>query len=140
MTISLLVITHNQLRRELIDTAASILANHLLEVSFIPVSANLSPNDLSRYADQVKNTINRMNIANPNSNDNGNSNGILILTDICGATPYNLVKYFAVDKNIKIVSGINLPMLLRVLNYPNQSLQALSLTTIEGARKGVIQD
>jgi PTS system mannose-specific IIA component len=138
MTVRLLVITHNQLGQELIDTACSILGNHILDVNFISVSANLKPNDLGRYADQIKNTITQLHIAS--SNSNGYSNGILILTDICGATPYNLAKYFATDKNINIVSGINLPMLLRVLNYPNQSLQALSLTAIEGARKGVVQD
>lgn len=142
MTVRLLVITHNQLGQELIDTAGSILGNHLLEVSFISVSANLKPNDLGRYADQIKNTITQLgsDSSNINDNGNGNSNGILILTDICGATPYNLAKYFATDKNISIVSGINLPMLLRVLSYPNQSLQALSLTAIEGAFKGIIQD
>lgn len=138
MTISLLVITHNQLGQELIDIAGSILGNHLFKVHFISVSANLKPNDLGCYADQVKNTITELNTAS--SNGNGNSDGILILTDICGATPYNLAKYFATDKNINIVSGVNLPMLLRVLNYPDQSLKALSLTAIEGACKGVIQD
>ncbi|MFT4606538.1 MAG: PTS system mannose-specific IIA component [Urechidicola sp.] len=136
MTVSLLVITHNQLGQELIDIASSILGDHLFKVNFIPVSANLKPNDLGRYADQIKNMINQLGIASSSSSDN--NNGILILTDICGATPYNLAKYFAIDKNINVVSGINLPMLLRVLNYPDQSLQALSLTAIEGARKGVI--
>jgi PTS system mannose-specific IIA component len=134
MTVRLLVITHNQLGQELIDTAGSILGNNLLDVNFISVSANLKPSDLGRYADQIKNTITQLDTAN------SDSDGILILADICGATPYNLAKYFATDKKIGIVSGINLPMLLRVLNYPNQSLQALSLTAIEGAHKGVIQD
>jgi PTS system ascorbate-specific IIA component len=134
VTVSLLVITHNHLGQELIDIAASILGNHLFEVKFIPVSANIKPTDLGCYADQIKNMINQLGIAD------SNNNGILILTDICGATPYNLAKYFAVEKNINIVSGINLPMLLSVLNYPNQSLQALSLTAIKGAQKGVIQD
>jgi PTS system mannose-specific IIA component len=148
VTVGLLVITHNRLGQELIDTAACIFGNQLLEVNFISVPSDLSPSDLGRYADQIKSTINRLSIAS--SNDGGNHsgndstyhnhNGILILTDICGATPYNLAKYFATDKNISIVSGINLPMLIRVLNYPSQSLQALSLTAIEGARKGVIQD
>ena len=136
MTVSLLVITHNQLGQELINIATSILGNYLFEVEFISISAKIKPSDVGLYADQIKNKINQLSIANP-SNSN---NGILILTDICGATPYNLAKYFAVDININIVSGINLPMLLSVLNYPNQSLQALSLTAIEGARKGIKQD
>jgi PTS system mannose-specific IIA component len=134
MTVSLLVITHNQLGQELINIATSILENYLFEIEFISISAKIKPSDLGLYADQIKNKINQLSIANPSNN------GILILTDICGATPYNLAKYFAVDININIVSGINLPMLLSVLNYPNQSLQALSLTAIEGARKGIKQD
>ena len=130
MTVSLLVITHNHIGQELIDTATSIVGSTALEIDFVSVSAQLKPHDLGRYADQIKNTITALDIGN----------GILILTDICGATPYNLAKYFATDKNIKIVSGINLPMLLRVLNYSNQSLHDLSLTAIEGGHKGVIQD
>jgi PTS system mannose-specific IIA component len=130
MTVSLLVITHNQLGQELIDTAASILGKHLLEVNFISISANLKPNDLGRYEDQVKTMVHQLDI----------TNGILILTDIFGATPHNLAKYVATDQNISIVSGISLPMLLRVLNYPNQSLQSLSLIALEGAHKGAIQD
>lgn len=130
MTVGLLVITHNQIGRELIDTAASILGNNALDVHFISVSANLKPQDLGSYTDQIKNTLDEM--------DSGG--GVLILTDLCGATPYNLAHNFAVKSNIIVVSGINLPMLLRVLSYRHQPLQQLSLTAIEGACKGVAQD
>lgn len=130
MTVSLLVITHNKIGQELIDTAVSIVGNTATRINFVSVSAQLKPHDLGSYADQIKNTIATLDLGK----------GILILTDIYGATPYNLAKYFATDKNIKIVSGINLPMLLRVLNYPDQTLQELSVTAIEGAQKGVIQD
>ena len=105
-----------------------------MEIELRSISAKIKPSDLGLYADQIKNKISQLSIANPSNN------GILILTDICGATPYNLAKYFAVDININIVSGINLPMLLNVLHYPNQSLQALSLIATEGARKGIKQD
>ncbi len=134
MTVSLLVITYNQSGQELINIATSILGNYPFNVEFTPVSASIKTSELGRYADQMKNKNYQLVTAN------SSNNGILILTDICGATPYNLAKYFAVDININIVSGINLPMLLSVLNYPNQSLQALSLTAIEGARKGIKQD
>ncbi|MFT5656767.1 MAG: PTS system mannose-specific IIA component [Gammaproteobacteria bacterium] len=130
MTVSLLVITHNQIGQELIDTATCILDNNAFDIHFISVSANLKPQNLGRYADQIKNTLDEL--------DRGS--GILILTDIFGATPYNLAHYFATDRNINIVSGINLPMLLRVLSYPQQTLQQLSSTAIEGALKGVVKD
>jgi PTS system mannose-specific IIA component len=134
MTVSLLVITYNQSGQELINIATSILGNYPFNVEFTPVSASIKTSELGRYADQIKNKNYQLVTAN------SSNNGILILTDICGATPYNLAKYFAVDININIVSGINLPMLLSVLHYPNQSLQALSLIATEGARKGIKQD
>jgi PTS system ascorbate-specific IIA component len=134
MTVSLLVITHNQLGQELINIATSILGNYPFDVEFIPVLANIKPSELGRYADQIKNKIYQLDTAN------SSHNGILILTDTCGATPYNLARYFSIDININIVSGINLPMRLSVLNYPNKSLQALSLIAIDDARKGIIQD
>ncbi len=128
------MISPNQRGQELINRASGIFGKYLFEIEFISISAKIKPSDLGLYADQIKNKISQLSIANPSNN------GILILTDICGATPYNLAKYFAVDININIVSGINLPMLLSVLNYPNQSLQALSLIATEGARKGIKQD
>ena len=63
-----------------------------------------------------------------------------MLTDIFGATPDNLARYFAGDRKPRVVRGINLPMLLSVLNYAQQPLGQLSETALNGARSGIQQD
>ena len=52
---------------------------------------------------------------------------------------YNIAKEFSRYKNVKIVSGINLSMLLNIFNYPNLDLNNLTNKAIEGGRDGVIE-
>ena len=65
--------------------------------------------------------------------------GVIILTDMFGSTPSNIAKEFSCYKNVKIVSGINLSMLLNIFNYPNLNLDNLTLKAIEGGRDGVVE-
>ena len=128
MSVSLLVITHNQIGREIIDTAISILGNKPQQIEFISVPSILLPDDLGSYADQIRDTISRLQ----------SEQGILILTDIYGATPNNLARYFASDIKVRIIAGLSLPMLLRVLNYREQTLDELLSTAIEGGQNGIV--
>jgi len=67
--------------------------------------------------------------------------GVLVLTDLYGATPSNLAGKLAnVGCRIRRVSGLNLPMLLRVMNYPEQDIDELVGTATSGARNGVVVD
>lgn len=67
--------------------------------------------------------------------------GVLVLTDLYGSTPSNLGAQLAAQGTpVRRVSGLNLPMLLRVLNYADQELAELALTAAAGARNGVILD
>ena len=128
MNVGLLVITHNNIGTELIATAGSILGNKLPPIQSISIPADLDPADLGGYADQIRDTI----------NDITSKQNLLIFTDIFGATPNNLARYFASESNAEVVSGVNLPMLLRVLNYSQQDLSQLVVTAIEGAKKGIV--
>jgi len=129
MKVALLIITHNQIGQELISTASSILGNNTPPIHFISIPADLNPGDLGGYADRIRDTIVDLN----------SQQKVLILTDIYGATPNNLARYFTNDLNAVVLSGVNLPMLLRVLNYAEQDLDQLVVTAIEGAKKGVVQ-
>ena len=67
--------------------------------------------------------------------------GVLVLTDLYGATPSNVgARLASLGVPIRRVSGVNLPMLLRVLNYAELPLEELVLVAASGARNGVVID
>lgn len=67
--------------------------------------------------------------------------GVLVLTDLYGATPSNLAAKLArLGTPVRRVSALNLPMLLRVMNYPDLDLDDLPAVAAAGARNGVIHD
>jgi len=80
MSIGLLIITHTKISQELVATAASILGNRSLAIHTMPIPTKLEASELGAYADLIRNAIFGFNSAD----------GVLILTDIYGATPNNL--------------------------------------------------
>ena len=67
--------------------------------------------------------------------------GVLVLTDLYGASPSNLAgKLARLGTPVRRVSALSLPMLLRVMNYSEQGLDELPATAAAGARNGVIHD
>lgn len=65
--------------------------------------------------------------------------GVLILTDLYGASPSNLAAQLGqFGVSVRWVSGMNLPMLLRICNYCEQSLDELAHTAASGGRTGII--
>ena len=91
--------------------------------------AKITPQQLGTYADQIRDTMIEQ--------DSGA--GVLVLTDVYGATPDNLARYFTEQCSARVVSGANLPMLLRVLNYSWQSLQQLCETAVAGGESEIQQ-
>ena len=63
----------------------------------------------------------------------------LVLTDIFGATPCNVAQKLADGLNTKLVTGMNLPMLLRAVCYRHESLDMLVARALAGASQGVMQ-
>jgi len=67
--------------------------------------------------------------------------GVLVLVDLYGATPARLAEKLAhLGTPCRRVSGLSLPMLLRVQNYPEHDLDELCRTAAAGARNGVVVD
>ena len=62
----------------------------------------------------------------------------LVLTDIFGATPCNVAQKLVDGVNSKLVTGLNLPMLLRALSYREDNLDALVARTLAGGSQGVM--
>lgn len=63
----------------------------------------------------------------------------LVLTDIFGATPCNVAQKLVDGVNSKLITGLNLPMLLRSVTYRHESLDALVARALIGGGQGVMQ-
>ena len=123
MKVGILIITHSDIGKQLLLTATSVFGRNPFRVEILSVDNYDQPNDVKELAEKYVNFL-----------DNGN--GVLILTDIVGTTPSNIAS--SIDyKNIKIVAGLNLSMILNVFNYPNDSLDDLSVKAIEGGTDGI---
>lgn len=126
MTIGLLIITHNQIGADLVDTATSMLGVCPLATEVLSVSQTCAdPEVLLRKARQHIDGLDR-------------GNGVLVLTDIYGSTPSNIAHHLIEEGRVKVVSGINMPMLIRVLNYPRLSLTELTDKALSGGKDGIL--
>ena len=68
-----------------------------------------------------------------------NTSHVLVLVDVFGATPCNVALELVDGVNSKLITGINLPMLLRTVCYRNESLDALVARAVAGGTQGVMQ-
>lgn len=64
---------------------------------------------------------------------------VLILADVFGATPCNTVQRLADGVHVKVITGVNLPMLWRALNYSDETLDTLITRAVAGGVQGVMQ-
>ena len=65
--------------------------------------------------------------------------GLLVLTDIFGATPANVAQKLVAGSAAKLIAGVNLPMLFRSVCYRDESLDALVARALTGGTQGVMQ-
>lgn len=130
MSVGLLLVTHAGIGAELIAAVEGICGQAEPRLRLVSIPSDLQPQDLGHYADRVRDAMHEC--------DDGD--GVLVLTDLYASTPDNLARHFSEDSNARVVSGINLPMLLRVLNYAQLSLEELASTAMTGGQEGVMQD
>ena len=63
----------------------------------------------------------------------------LVLTDVFGATPSNVARLLAEDSRVRVIAGVNVPMLWRTLCYSSEPLDALVERALSGATQGVVR-
>ena len=63
----------------------------------------------------------------------------LVLTDVFGATPANVAQRLAEGPGVRVIAGVNVPMLWRCLCYASEPLDALASRAVAGATQGVMQ-
>ncbi|MCE2706644.1 MAG: PTS fructose transporter subunit IIA [Proteobacteria bacterium] len=68
----------------------------------------------------------------------GSDQEILILTDLYGATPSNIAQKLLKPGSVELITGLNLPMLIRAISYANSGLRICVDKAISGAMSGII--
>jgi len=125
MNTALLLITHGRLGHDMLDTVRSILGYCPLAAEAMSVSNSCEPDSMYLEAAALCDRL-----------DPGG--GVLVLTDLYGSTPSNIANRLAESHNVLVISGVSVPMLLRVLNYPDSTLGKLGEIAASGARNGVV--
>ncbi|HFE37399.1 MAG TPA: PTS fructose transporter subunit IIA [Gammaproteobacteria bacterium] len=125
MTVSVLLITHANVGGALLEAATNTLGFCPLTAEILSIPSSCDPDSSIRRAKKKTHELEH-------------GDGVLILTDIYGSTPSNIACALSNEENVRIISGINLPMLIRVLNYPNLALDELVLKAVSGGKEGIM--
>ena len=123
--IGILLITHGSYGEALVQNACHVLNKRPVQLNQLGVAAQDDPLDLLPLARQMLNLV-----------DNGE--GVLVLTDIFGATPANLALKLLEPGRVEGIAGVNLPMLMRALTYRERGMETLLTRAIAGGRDGVL--
>jgi PTS system mannose-specific IIA component len=123
--VGVLLVTHGAIGRSILESARHILNGAPAQVATLGVSRDDDPDDLRLRARRLIKDL-----------DAGD--GVLVLTDIFGATPGNVIARLLEDGRVEGVSGVSLPMLLRVLTGRNGSLKGAVERAVTGGAEGVI--
>lgn len=133
MNVGLVLVTHEGIGCAFVEQASRILAHPLAEVLVYEVAAD-GEGALCRPAAgaHARTTLSDiLRAANHGA-------GVLIMTDLPGATPCNYASR-AMGDGQRLLSGLNLPMLIRAWNYRETSLEELVELVIDGGRKAIME-
>lgn len=123
--IGIFLITHGTLGESLIQCACHVLNKRPPQIVQLGLSAQDDPLDILPQARQMLGWA-----------DSGY--GVLMLTDIYGATPCNVAAKLIEPGRVEAVAGVNLPMLLRVLTYRERDMDTLLKRAVSGGCDGVL--
>ncbi|MEJ2620070.1 MAG: PTS sugar transporter subunit IIA [Candidatus Thiodiazotropha sp.] len=124
MTIGLLLITHSRIGDALLETVKKMFEDLSLPIRTLSVSTECNPDQIKPEARQLVEKLDR-------------GDGVLVFTDMYGSTPSNIAYSLAERGRVNVVSGLNLPMLIRTLNYPDLDLKSLTEKAVSGGREGI---
>jgi PTS system mannose-specific IIA component len=128
MAVGILLITHEGIGTALVSVATRLLRQLPLKTEAFELPFDGDPDTLLPAASAALRKV-----------DGGD--GVLVLTDLYGASPSNLAARLSrIGTPVRRVSALNLPMLLRVMNYAEYALDDLPAVAAAGARNGVIHD
>ncbi|MBK6677374.1 MAG: PTS fructose transporter subunit IIA [Rhodocyclaceae bacterium] len=123
--IGIFLVTHATYGESLIQCACHVLNKRPPRIAQIGIAAQDDPLDALPMAQQLLGLV-----------DSGK--GVLIMTDIFGATPANLATKLLKPGRVEGIAGVNLPMLVRALTYRDRDMETLIAKAVAGGRDGVL--
>lgn len=123
--IGLFLITHTSYGESLIQCACHVLNRRPPQIVQLGIAAQDDPLDVLPLAQKLLQLV-----------DSGE--GVLIMTDIYGATPANIAMKLLEPGRVEGLAGVNLPMLLRALTYRDKDMETLLARATTGGRDGVL--
>ena len=123
--IGVLLITHGRYGEDLLASASHVLGRTLEHTGHLSVSVKDDPEKVFSEALRLLKSL-----------DDGT--GVLVMTDMYGATPCNIASRLIEQGNVEAVSGVSLPMLVRSLAYRDAPLTKVRDKAITGGTEGVV--
>jgi PTS system ascorbate-specific IIA component len=128
MSVGVMLMTHEAVGQALISAAHHVLPTLPLNIQAVEVPGQADPDVMRTLTERHAREL-----------DQGE--GVLVLADLYGATPCNIgLSLGPLGVRLRCVSGLNLPMLLRVLNYAEKPLDELAEIAASGGRGGIFID
>jgi PTS system mannose-specific IIA component len=121
----LLIIAHAPLASSLKAVAQHAFPDCARTLEVLDVEPTMSPEEVERRSRELLERVRR-----PEA---------LILTDVFGATPCNVAQRLADGVLVKVITGVNVPMLWRALCYADEPLETVLPRAVAGATQGVMQ-
>ncbi len=119
-----LVVTHGQLGQELV-AAAETIVGEALPIAVVSIGWN---DDVAGSQKKIEEAVGKV--------DKGK--GVIILTDMFGGTPSNLALPLLKKGELEIVTGVNLPMIIKVANQSSEdSLSGLATRVKQQGQKHI---
>jgi PTS system mannose-specific IIA component len=125
MSNTIFIIAHAPLANALRDCAMHVYPECAHEVIAFDVMPNAQPEETLRLANLALQNVPQ--------------DGLLVLTDIFGATPANVAQKVVGSRRAKLIAGANVPMLFRAVSYRHESLDDLVARALAGGTQGVMQ-
>ena len=122
--IGVVVVTHGQLATELVNAAETIVGD-LPGFAAVSIGWHEDTEDARHEIEQAITRVNK-------------GGGVLILTDMFGGTPSNLAMSFLAQGSIEVITGVNLPMLIKLANLSEQDDVLTAAREIRGQGRNAI--
>lgn len=123
--VGILIVAHGTLGESLIHCASHVMGSRPPELMQIGVTVHDDPQAILPQALMLVKQL-----------DQGK--GVLVLSDLYGATPCNIASKLLVPGKVEGVAGVNLPMLIRALTYRNEPLKTVVEKALSGGCEGVL--